>query len=157
MSGNPSGSAAQRLHERAQQIDRDFRAIRQALQRPAEAEFARGELTGAQRAIMQVVVASEGPSLKELSRQAGLAHSTVSGIVDRLEKRGLLIRRPDVKDGRFSRIFPSAEVTAFMRDRLPALTINPLVDALSRAKPAERAIIVEGLSALRRLLEQHPG
>ncbi len=153
MSGNSSGSSAQRLRERAQQIDRDLRAIRQALQRPAEAEFARGELTGAQRAIMQIIVASEGLSLKELSSHAGLAHSTVSGIIDRLEKRGMVIRQPDEKDGRFSRIFPSDEVTAFMRERLPALTMNPLVDALGRAKPAERAIIAEGLSALRRLLD----
>ncbi len=154
MSGNPSGNAAQRLHDRARQIDRDLRAIRQALQRPAEAEFARGELTGPQRAIMHSIVTSEGLSLKELSREAGLAHSTVSGIVDRLEKRGMVTRQTDEQDGRFTRIFPSAEVKAFVRDKLPALTVNPLVDALGRAKPAERAVISEGLSALRRLLDQ---
>ena len=35
----------------------------------------------------------DGLSVKELSRRMGLSHSTVSGIVDRLERRGLVARR----------------------------------------------------------------
>ena len=37
---------------------------------------------------MRIVVRNDGISLKELSAAVNLAHSTVSGIVDRLEKRG---------------------------------------------------------------------
>jgi DNA-binding MarR family transcriptional regulator len=84
----------------AREIEEHLSAVRQILRQPVEAEFARGNLTAPQRSVMQALFHSGGLSLKELSRRVGLAHSTVSGIVDRLEKRGLATRRPDPADGR---------------------------------------------------------
>ena len=49
---------------------------------------------------MHVLVHSEGISLRALSKELGLAHSTVSGIVDRLEKRGMVVRQTDEADRR---------------------------------------------------------
>jgi len=140
------------LIELAQEIDRQLRAIRQVLRQPFESDIARGNLTGPQRSVMQALVHTNGLSLKELSRQIGLAHSTVSGIVDRLEKRGLIERQTDSGDRRFSRIVPSRLVQDYMRKTLPALTINPLVDALRRASRAERVAAVEGLKTLHRIV-----
>lgn len=119
-----------------------------------EAEFARGGLTGPQRSVMHVVVESDGISLKDLSQKVGLAHSTVSGIVDRLETQGLTARTTDKNDGRISLIVASKVVRDYMRDTLPRLTIHPLVEALRRAKPAERNRILMGLRTLRRLVEK---
>jgi DNA-binding MarR family transcriptional regulator len=147
-------SVPKRLEHMAEEIDLHLRTVRQVLRRPVEAEFARGGLTGPQRSVMHVVVQSDGVSLKDLSKQVGLAHSTVSGIVDRLEKQGLLERKPDAGDGRISRIAASKAVRDFLRDTLPNLTIHPLVEALRRAKPAERIQIVEGLRTLRRVVEK---
>jgi len=148
----------------AEEIDLHLKAVRQILRRPVEAEFARGGLTGPQRSVMHVVVQSEGISskgisskgisLKELSKQVALAHSTVSGIVDRLEKQGLLERKTDSNDGRISLIAASKAVLDFLRDTLPSLTIHPLVEALRRAKPAERDKILNGLRTLRRIVEK---
>src|SRR5260370_34550614 len=70
----------------AQRMERDLSVIRRTLRKPLEAEVAKGELTVPQSAVMQVVVRQNGISLKDLSREVSLAHSTVSGIVDRLEK-----------------------------------------------------------------------
>jgi DNA-binding MarR family transcriptional regulator len=103
---------------------------------------------------MQAVVAHQGISLKDLSREVSLAHSTVSGIADRLEKRGMLERRPDPVDGRVSRIYPTAVVLEFVRDRIPELTSGPLERALARATPPERRAIERALRHLRELLEQ---
>lgn len=138
----------------AQEIDRELAAIRQAVRRPMEAEFARGDLTGPQRAAMQILVGSEAMSLKELSARLGLSHSTVSGIVDRLEKRGLVERRSGEADGRFTMIVVSSAVREYLRDTLPAIAIHPLVEALQKAKPGERASILEGVRTLRRLLSE---
>src|ERR1700730_6708857 len=80
----------QALAEMAEAIERDIREIREKLRRPLEAEFARGQLTGPQRGVMQVVFHSNGMSLKELCNRVSLTHSTVSGIVDRLVARGML-------------------------------------------------------------------
>jgi DNA-binding MarR family transcriptional regulator len=147
-------SAPKRLARMAEEIDLHLRTVRQVLRQPVEAEFARGELTGPQRSVMHVVVQSDGISLKDLSRQVGLAHSTVSGIVDRLEKQGLVERKPDAGDGRISLITASKAVRDYLRDTLPGLTIHPLVKALRRAKPAERDQILNGLRTLHRIVEK---
>jgi DNA-binding MarR family transcriptional regulator len=146
-------STPKRLARMAEEVDLNLKAVRQVLRQPVEAEFAHGELTGPQRSVMHVVVQSGGVSLKDLSKQIGLAHSTVSGIVDRLEKQGLLERKTDASDGRISLITASKVVRDYLRDTLPGLTIHPLVEALRRAKPAERKTILEGLRTLRRVVE----
>src|SRR5271156_2578122 len=84
----------------AQEVDQHLSYIRQRLRVRLETEFASGGLTAPQRMVMQVLVQSEGLSLKQLSARVSLAHSTVSGIVDRLEARGMVVRRRDDADGR---------------------------------------------------------
>jgi DNA-binding MarR family transcriptional regulator len=140
------------LAQMAEEIDHHLRAIRKTLWQPVEAEFARGGLTGPQRSVMQAVVRSGGLSLKEASRKVGLAHSTVSGIVDRLEKQGLVERQTDKKDHRVNLVVASKMVRDYVRDSLPALVVHPLVEALRRAKPGERKAILAGVRALRRVL-----
>jgi DNA-binding MarR family transcriptional regulator len=138
----------------AEQMERDLSGIRRALRRPLDAEVAKGELTAPQTSVMQVVVRQDGISLKDLSKEVSLAHSTVSGIVDRLEKRGLLSRRPDPQDGRISRVYPTAVVREFVRNQIPMLTRGPLEAALERLKPAERVTLGDALKRLRELLEK---
>ena len=132
----------------------DLSKIRRALRGPLAAEVAKGEITVPQREVMQVVVRNEGISLRDLSREISLAHSTVSGIVDRLEKRGIIERRVDQEDGRISRIFPTAAVKQFVRERIPALTRGPLEKALERATETDRAEIAQALRKLRELLAE---
>jgi len=134
-------------------MERDLSVIRRTLRKPLEAEVAKGELTVPQSAVMQVVVRQNGISLKDLSREVSLAHSTVSGIVDRLEKRGLIDRRPDPEDGRISRIYPTATVVEFVATASLA-HFGPLESALARAAPEERTAIEHALRRLRELLEQ---
>ena len=142
----------QYLAELAQEIDVNLRELRRAMRKPMEDEAARAGLTWPQRNVMQILVQSEGLSLKELSKQVGLAHATVSGIVDRLEKRGLAERRQDESDGRFTKIMMSGTVRRFMRAKLRSLMTNPLHEALRRATPAERMAIRDGLRTLCRLM-----
>lgn len=143
----------QEMLRTAQEIDAHLRTIRRALRKPIESEIARGGLTGPQQSVMQALAHADGLSLKELSRRVGLAHSTVSGIVDRLQKRGLLERRADDDDGRISKIVVSQVVRDYLRDTLPAVAISPLLEALRRANPPERKAILKGLRVLRRIIE----
>jgi DNA-binding MarR family transcriptional regulator len=141
------------LTRMAHEVEGHLSAVRQMLRQPVEAEFARGNLTGPQRGVMQTLFHAGGLHLKELSRRVGLAHSTVSGIVDRLEKRGLVERRPDPADGRASTIVVSGRVRDYMRQTYPAVVLHPVMVALRRAKPADRAAILDGLRTLRRAVE----
>jgi DNA-binding MarR family transcriptional regulator len=96
--------------------------------------------------------AGEGLSLSELSTRMGLAHSTTSGIVDRLERLGLVRRvaRPD--DRRFVIVQLAGAVAAWVRHDLPSRKAAPLSAALQRATSEERTAIREGLATLERLL-----
>ena len=140
--------------EIADAVERDLRTVRQLLRKPLEAMIAQGGLTGPQQAAMQALVKSGGLSLKELSQELGLAHSTVSGIVDRLVKRGMVERQAQEGDLRVSRIVPSAEVREFLREKWPALERHPLSDALASASDAERQSVARGMRTLRRILER---
>jgi DNA-binding MarR family transcriptional regulator len=144
----------QELAEIAQEIALHLRELRRAIRKPIVDEAARAGLTWPQRNVMQVLVQSDGLSLKALSKQVGLAHATVSGIVDRLEKRGLVKRRQDPSDGRFTKIMISSAVRHFMRTKLRTLMADPLRDALCRATPAERKAIRDGLRTLRQVMKE---
>jgi MarR family transcriptional regulator, organic hydroperoxide resistance regulator len=152
--GKQSTGKAQRLAAQAEQMERDLAAIQRVLRRPLETQIAANQVTAPQIALMREVVARPGMSLKQLSRALSLAHSTVSGIVDRVEKRGMIDRRPDPVDGRVSRIFPAAAVTQFVRRQIPALARRPLRRALERASTQETEAIASALRRLRELLEK---
>ena len=142
------------LRQLALELEQHLTAIRQEIRRPVEAEFAKGGLTGPQRSVMQALVQSGGGSLKELTARVGLAHSTVSGIVDRLEKRGLVERQPDLNDRRHTRIIVSGEVREFMEKRYPVIAAHPLFDVLRLAEATERKTIVTGIRTLRKFLDK---
>ena len=137
------------LDSLAHAIELDLREISQALRRPLDAEYARGQLTAPQRIVMQVLFHSEGMSLKELCARVSLSHSTVSGIVDRLQARGMVARSPDSADRRLTHIAVTPVVRQFMQHQAPRLTAQPLIEALSRLSEQERRTISRGLRLLR--------
>ena len=57
-------------------------------------------LTGPQLIVLREVSQSEETSASELSRNVSLSQATVTGILDRLEKRGLIFRRRSNRDRR---------------------------------------------------------
>jgi DNA-binding MarR family transcriptional regulator len=153
MSSRPT-TKQEALHKLAQEVDQHLSVIRQRLREPLDTEFSRGGLTGPQRMVMQALVQSEGLSLKQLSAQVSLSHSTVSGIVDRLQARGMVVRSRDEADGRATVITPSAPVRDFLANRMPELAISPLTEALRGASDSEQATVLRGVRKLRALIEQ---
>jgi len=141
------------LTDVAREVEEHLSALRRILRQPVETQFARGNLTAPQRGVMEALYRSGGLSLKDLSRQIGLAHSTVSGIVDRLEQRGLAARKRDPEDGRATIIVVSKTVSDYMRREYRALVLHPVAEALRHAGPGARATILEGLRLLRRAAE----
>jgi DNA-binding MarR family transcriptional regulator len=93
-----------------------------------------------------------GLSLSALGARMGLAHSTTSGIVDRLERLGLVRRVPRLDDRRFAIVQLADAVSAWVRHDLPSRRAAPLSAALRRATSEERTAIREGVATLERLL-----
>lgn len=136
----------------AHAIELDLREISQAMRRLLEAEYARGQLTAPQRIVMQVLFHSEGMSLKDLCERVALSHSTVSGIVDRLQTKGMVVRSTDSTDRRLTRIAVTPVVRQFMEQQAPRLAAQPLIEALGRLSEPERRAVSRGLRLLRSAL-----
>ena len=147
-------SAPAELHELAQRTERQLNIIQRSMRQRLQAEFARGNLTGPQRLVMSVLVRTRGLSLKQLSHAVSLAHSTVSGIVDRLAKQGLIERQTHPTDRRITLLVASPPVRDFMETRMPELALHPLLEALRHATPTERRSITRGLNTLAKLLSR---
>jgi DNA-binding MarR family transcriptional regulator len=157
-SGLSADDDATRLDEAAR-IAAHLEAVRRVLRESIWSEARRYPipLTPPQLLALQVLVdhlrdAGGGLSLSELSRRMGLAHSTVSGIVTRLERRDLLRRTTRPDDRRFVTIELTQPVKQWLERELPAVRLRPLVAAVGRASDQERAAILDGLAALERLL-----
>ncbi len=135
----------------AEEILAVIRALRRdLLHNPAEDADQAG-LTGPQVSVLACLVSKGPTTLTEVSRTLGMNHSTASGIVDRLQARGLVRRTLDAADRRRSRIVVTDKVTRYVHE----LQVGPagrLAAELGKASPAERQAITEGLRLLSRLL-----
>jgi DNA-binding MarR family transcriptional regulator len=139
----------------ATQIEHIRRVLRQSIS--ARAQSYPVTLTTPQLQALQVLVAhiretGSGLSLSDLSARMGLAHSTVSGIVDRLERDGVLRRTTRPDDRRFTLIEFTDEAWQWIDQELPAARLSPLEMAVQRATSKELAAILSGLATLERLL-----
>jgi MarR family transcriptional regulator, organic hydroperoxide resistance regulator len=141
-------------------LDAIGRLTRAAVREDARA--LRHPLTPAQVRTMEVLVdaarddAAEGMTSSVLATRLGLARSTVSGILDRLERDGLIARRVDPKDRRATRVRIARPVRDWLSEDLPALRLRPLVDALETMTRPERLALLESLELLQARLESRP-
>lgn len=139
------------LLRQADEILATVRALWRDLLRNPYADAEQHGMTGPQITVMACLV-SRGPmTLTELSRSLGMSHSSASGIVDRLQARGLLRRTEDASDRRRMSIEVTEAVQRYVRE-LEAGPSGRLVEALASATPPERATIKKGLELLCRLL-----
>ncbi|WP_273842223.1 MarR family winged helix-turn-helix transcriptional regulator [Rubrobacter calidifluminis] len=152
MAGDTEDRDAVLIRE-AEEVTAHVHALPRLLRRSFEPDIARSGLTAPQIRALDELTREDGISLKELSSRMELSHSTVSGIVDRLEQKGFLWRTPDPKDRRYSCIFLSEEVKDYLRTEMPFRRRDPILRALALASPEERSQVLQGIRALRRLLE----
>jgi MarR family transcriptional regulator, organic hydroperoxide resistance regulator len=150
---NDIGTGNAELLRQAGEVEGAVRALYRILRRPFDPDIAGSGLTAPQMNALEELTREDGLSLQELSRRMSLSHSTVSGIIDRLERRELVGREPDPDDRRYSRIRLSEEVREYVRRMSPSRRLGPIPKALELASAEERARIVGGVVTLRRLLE----
>ena len=131
----------------------ELRRVNRLLRQSFQTDLARANLTAPQVALLTELSAEDGQSLATLSQRLHLSHSTVSGIVDRLVRKGLVERRIDVRDRRYSRIFVGEAVAAYLQRTVPARQHGPLDRVAEHASEDQRASICAGLRVLRQLLE----
>lgn len=144
----------------AQGLADQLESIRRALRAAAweHAQKLPDQLTAPQVQTLKVLVdhlrdTGDGLSLSGLSQRLGLAHSTVSGIVTRLEQRGLMRRTPHPADRRYVQVELTGPVRGWVKQDLPDSRVELLSSALADASPEQRAAILSGVRALAQLLD----
>ena len=81
-----------------------LRAAYLTMHRRANADFARLGLTADQFVILTALAGADGVTQKELVRRTASDANTVSEMLGRLERRGLVTRKRDASDGRARRV-----------------------------------------------------
>ncbi len=143
------------LLQSAQAVDRALRLIQREMRRPAESGLARAPVTVPQMRALSILTAPEnlnGMALKDLTRAMALSQSTVSGIVDRLERMKMVKRQVDEHDRRLTRIEAAEEVKTYVQKVVNEQRLGALIQALGKASSEERAFILQALETLERLL-----
>jgi DNA-binding MarR family transcriptional regulator len=89
---------------------------------------------------------------KEITKYLNLNSSTVTGIIDRLEKKNLVARLPKKEDKRVTYITLTAKGLTLL-DKTPDLMQDRLLKKLSNAKPQEVENIKSALQMLIKFLD----
>jgi DNA-binding MarR family transcriptional regulator len=100
--------------------------------------------------VMRLLVSSPELSVGEVARDLGLQPSNASAAVRGLVARGLLERRQDGRDGRISRLAPTAKAQAIRR-RHEAAWGELLRARLARMPPEDAATLLAATDSLRAL------
>jgi MarR family transcriptional regulator for hemolysin len=108
-------------------------------------------LTRAQWLVLTRLSRRPGASQSELADMLEVERATAGRMVDRLERKGWVIRRPDVSDRRINRLFLSPEADR-IRDSMLDIADQTLADALSPLSTPERAVLGEALSRIKQRL-----
>jgi DNA-binding MarR family transcriptional regulator len=139
------------LLREAEEILDHIKALRRDVLRNPIAEAEQSGLTGPQVTVMTSLVSRGAMTVTEIAQTVGMTHSTASGIVDRLESRGLVRRTEDAADRRRTRITVTDKVTRYVRQLEPGPS-GRLAAALERASASQRRDIRKGFGLLRTLL-----
>lgn len=120
------------------------------VQRWIDAELAgRGGLTQAQAGLLFFLGRDGGALIGEAAEALDVAPSAMTGLVDRMERSGLVERRADAADGRAQRLYPTEAGRAARASALDGLkTLNAtLTDGFTEAEVAAIARWLSGLQA----------
>ena len=110
-------------------------------------------LTGPQGMMMGILSHDGEMKISDLSEKIGLSNSTVSGIIDRLEKQGLVERTRSTEDRRVVYVKVSAEFQQNSKETFCRMEKN-FEDILKKATPGEIDAIIKGLDTLEQLIDK---
>jgi DNA-binding MarR family transcriptional regulator len=130
-----------------------LRQINKEISRRLTPIFRQKKLSIAEISILMRINRKPACRATELATMIGIPTSTVTGMLDRLEKRGLLERRQDPRDRRSVLIAATSETREFV-----ATLMTPMENMLHkafRAMPDTRTRrLVQDLQFILRILEQ---
>ncbi|AFM39786.1 transcriptional regulator [Desulfosporosinus acidiphilus SJ4] len=108
-------------------------------------------MTVTQMMVMGILSKENTIKITDLSGKLSLSNSTVSGIVDRLENMGLVVRNRSEQDRRVVYVSVSPKFSE-MHEHYHQLILKKIACTLSKASSDDQAKIIEGLELLKTML-----
>lgn len=134
-------------------IFRVLKRVGHLLKQNMEKYFSDMKLTGPQGMLMGILAHDGEMKISDLSEKLGLSNSTVSGIIDRLEKQGLVERIRSKEDRRVVYVNVTAEYSRSAKDQFSRIEKH-FEDVIDKATAEEVEIILKGLDTLEKLMER---
>lgn len=110
-------------------------------------------ITGTQGMLIGVLLHNENVKISDLSKKMGLSNSTVSGIVDRMEKHGIIERKRSKEDRRVVYVEVTSEFRKKAEENFNAVE-KKFEGILSEATPEELNKVLEGIRILNKLVNK---
>lgn len=126
--------------------------LSRTLRRTGESEVGLDQLPGSELDVLRFVVACPGASVSEVARALRLQTSNVSTTVRALVERGLVVREPDPRDHRRSRLRSSALADEHRR-LLGRAWSRAIAGALAELEADDAAAVRAAVPAMARLAE----
>jgi DNA-binding MarR family transcriptional regulator len=104
-------------------------------------------ITVPQMLVLRALIKEGNLPISEISKRLGLTNSTVSGIVDRLEKEGYVERNRDDKDRRVVYVCLTEKIQRMKRE-IPVLGPDYFSDSIKDLGPEKVDQIIESLTIL---------
>lgn len=130
-----------------------FKEIREAVKKTMISNFKNSDLTSSQWMLLGLLLKNGKMKMSDLSKNMGLSNSTVSGIVDRLEKQGYVVRIRDEKDRR--KVY--VEITYKFHEvaKKSHMSIEKSIEKkLKNITEEEINKVIEGLKILKKIFEE---
>jgi DNA-binding MarR family transcriptional regulator len=109
-----------------QLLHRAHRAVFRAADQVLAREYG---ITAAQNSLLLYLEKNEGVTMSAVAEAIGLKNAAVSGLVDRMAKKGLIARQPNARDGRSVELVllpPGREIAAHSHAQIAATNENML-------------------------------
>jgi DNA-binding MarR family transcriptional regulator len=116
----------------------------------------RSELSAQSRGVLEHLALSGPLTVTEAARHMNRAQSVMSEIFSALEKKHLLLRYPDARDGRRTLVWLTEAGQARLAADRQVLDTDRLARALSLMTPSERKQLLSGMRALNRSADSFP-
>ncbi|WP_026485752.1 MarR family winged helix-turn-helix transcriptional regulator [Caldanaerobius polysaccharolyticus] len=111
------------------------------------------DITGPQSILMGVLAHYGEMKISDLSEKLGLSNSTVSGIINRLEKQGLVKRTRSAKDRRVIYVNVTPEFKRSFQKYFDEAE-KRIEEIINSATPEELNTILDGLNTLKKVLDR---
>lgn len=138
----------QNSHQRCQDVLQSLRKIMQAVDLHSRGLYREYGITGPQLVLLQEIASNESISVTELAKSTSLSQATVTDIIVRLEKKGLVTKTKSEIDKRRVELYPTGNCLRLLEKAPPPLQ-ETFINQFSRLEEWEQFMI---LSALKRIV-----